>query len=97
MGMPYLVVVAPGRETQTVTLVHPFRVGRTPPNDLVLNDVRISRHHLRYEKKERGWEVSDDESTSGMFMNECRVNSPHLLADGDTIRIADVHLTFRLD
>jgi SARP family transcriptional regulator, regulator of embCAB operon len=95
--MPYLVVLVPGHEPRRVTLASPFHVGRTPPNDLVLNDVRVSRHHLRYEKTERGWEVSDDRSTSGMFMNDCRVISPHLLADGDTIQIADILLTFRLD
>mgnify|MGYP000087128455 CR=1 FL=1 len=95
--MPSLVVLRPGHEPQTVTLVSPYHVGRTPPNDLVLDDVRVSRHHLRYEKTERGWEVSDDRSTSGMFMDDCRVNSPHLLNDGDTIRIADILLTFRVE
>ena len=92
--MPHLIVAEPDHEPRVVALTEHFRVGRNSQNDLVLSDVRISRYHIRFEKTPRGWEVFDNGSTSGMYINGIRPGSPHLLSDGDAIQIGGILLTF---
>jgi len=96
--VPYLLVALDtSTQIHRVELRNPFRVGRHPENDLSLSDVRISRHHIRFEKTERGWEVFDDGSTSGFYVNDSRGGDSHLLVDGDVICIGGTLLTFRMD
>lgn len=92
--MPHLIIVEPDQENRSVALTEHFRVGRHAQNDLVLRDARISRRHIRFERTPYGWEVLDNGSTSGMYINEERCGTGRLLVDGDVIRIGPVQLTF---
>lgn len=92
--MPHLIVTEPDRETRTVTLAENFRVGRSPQNDLILADSRVSRQHVRIEHTARGWEVIDLGSSQGFFVNGQRGGASHVLADGDAIQIGGVVLRF---
>lgn len=92
--MPHLILVEPDRDPRPIILKDHFTIGRNSQNDLVVPDVRISRHHIRFDHSPRGWEVVDNGSTSGMYVNGLRGISPHLLTDGDVIQIGGVLLTF---
>ena len=96
--MAYVILTEPDLEPapqpRCIALTPGFRVGRTEPNDLVLPDVRISRKHVRFELTDQGWEVFDNGSTSGMYVNEERGGESRLLADGDVIRIGGARLEF---
>ena len=48
-------------------------VGRTPGNDLVLDDSRISRRHARIEVEGNGLRVVDLHSTNGTYLGDTRL------------------------
>lgn len=95
--MAFLVILEPEEEARTIHLKDHFRIGRRPDNDLAIDDVRMSRYHVRFEKTERGWALFDNGSTSGSFVNEERTNDGRLLVDGDLIRFGCVRSRFVAD
>jgi ABC-type multidrug transport system ATPase subunit len=71
-----------------------LRIGRTPDNDLVLDDLEVSRHHAELRKAPDGRHViADLGSHNGTFVNGRRITS-HLVTEDDIIGIG--HSTFRL-
>ena len=61
-------------------------VGRVLGNDIVLEDMTVSRLHATIEVKGRKLVVSDQESKNGTVVNGTRVRSTELY-DGDIVRI----------
>jgi hypothetical protein len=55
-----------------------IRIGRGIDNDLVLRDVRVSRHHASIDPSPHGWIVRDLQSTNGTFVNGRRVEEGEL-------------------
>jgi serine/threonine protein kinase/uncharacterized membrane protein len=77
-GIPFhgdLTVTFPGGRTQHVEMGDKgsLSIGRTPDNDLVLSDAKISRHHARIEVDGNGLRVTDLHSTNGTFLGETRL------------------------
>jgi len=68
------------------------RIGRTPDQDLVLEDASISRHHARLVW--RGGEVflEDLGSRHGSFINGVRVASPAPVKPGDELKLGPLVL-----
>jgi hypothetical protein len=60
-----------------------IRIGRGVDNDLVLRDVRVSRHHASIEPSPHGWIVRDLQSTNGTFVNGHRVDEHELDPDAE--------------
>jgi hypothetical protein len=71
-----------------------LKVGRGLDNDIVLEDSRVSRHHVQLRYKTRRFWVTDLGSTNGTFINGERI-SEAALRNGDTISLGGVELTFR--
>jgi adenylate cyclase len=71
-------------------------LGRTPANDVVLADERVSRRHavIHAQGEEEFWLV-DHGSRNGTYVNERRVLQPFRLRDGDRIRVGPFQMTFR--
>lgn len=44
-------------------------IGRSPDNDLVIPDIRVSRHHAVIVSTSEGWTVRDLHSTNGTFVD----------------------------
>lgn len=89
---------APSREGDGGAVVpvpgESLRIGRAPGNDLVLDDLMVSRHHAELRKKpDDSYEIVDLSSQNGTYVNGRRV-SAQPLTDSDTIGIG--HSTFRL-
>jgi len=71
-----------------------LRIGRTPDNDIVLEDLEVSRHHAELRKLPDGrYLIADVGSHNGTFVNGRRITS-RVLAEDDIIGIG--HSTFRL-
>jgi ABC-type multidrug transport system ATPase subunit len=74
--------------------VRNLRIGRAPDNDLVLDDLLVSRHHAELRKRaDGGYEIADLGSQNGTFVSGRRI-ATQLLTDSDTVGIG--HSLFRL-
>lgn len=62
-----------------------FTIGRSPDNDLVINDTDISRRHAVIENYGRAARISDCGSQNGTELNGEQVTAAHELSDGDRI------------
>jgi hypothetical protein len=70
-------------------------IGRDFSNEIVINDVEISRKHARLTAQTGGFVLDDMGSTNGTFVNGRRLLGPHLLRPGELISFGDkVSLSF---
>jgi len=74
-----------------------FTVGREEDNDLVLDRVNVSKHHLRFRRHEGRVEVVDLGSTNGTYVNGRRVSKPRPLRRSDRIYVGDYILMLEGD
>ena len=68
-------------------------IGRSHDNTVVIDDPRISRHHLEIRVVQESFVLFDLQSTGGTYINGQRVNQGLLYA-GDLISLAGVDLVF---
>ena len=71
----------------------PFAIGRTPGNDMVLEDKRVSRHHAVIAWEDGKYVVKDLGSQNGTLVNGLKVDST-ILKKGDTIFIGGNTILF---
>lgn len=98
-----LVVRFPGQAPANHPLLKSsMTIGRAGDNDLVLNYVTVSNHHLRVEQRGVAYTVTDVGSTNGTTLNgrPTAAYQPCPLASGDVLRIGDmqgnsISLTFQ--
>jgi len=68
-------------------------IGRTPDNDIVLDNRGVSRRHAQIEFGENQAVIIDNESLNGTFVNSRRV-SEEVLKESDAINIGKYTLVF---
>jgi pSer/pThr/pTyr-binding forkhead associated (FHA) protein len=74
-------------------------VGRTPNNDLVIDDGSVSRFHAWFgSSPDGGWSLSDAGSKNGTFISVKRLapRKPHPLEGGEKVRFGSVDAWFLL-
>ena len=71
-------------------------IGRRDDNDLIIDNLRVSRVHAQIRKMKVGFMLFDIDSTSGTKVNGHLIKQ-HQLTNGDVIEIADVPLIFSCD
>jgi len=70
-------------------------IGRLPACELALAwDPEVSRAHALLELVGGAWTVEDRGSSNGTLVNAVRINRPHLLHDGDVVRVGRTQLVF---
>ena len=62
-------------------------LGRAFDTDIRINDLTVSRHHVRITQTANGYLLEDLGSGNGTFLNERRVEAPTPMQDDDKIRI----------
>ncbi|HEU4929664.1 MAG TPA: FHA domain-containing protein, partial [Candidatus Krumholzibacteria bacterium] len=72
-----------------------LRIGRTPDNDIVIDNLAVSRLHALIEEEKGGYFLRDCDSLNGTEVNGNRI-SRRKLEDGDEISIAKHTILFRL-
>jgi pSer/pThr/pTyr-binding forkhead associated (FHA) protein len=72
-----------------------LRIGRTPDNDIVIDNLAVSRLHALIEEEKGGYFVRDCDSLNGTEVNGARVTR-RKLEDGDEITIAKHTIQFRV-
>ena len=68
-------------------------IGRSLENDLVIDDLRVSRTHAQLRAISGQYVIFDLKSTGGTFINGHRITQA-ILYPHDTISLGDVTLTF---
>jgi pSer/pThr/pTyr-binding forkhead associated (FHA) protein len=71
-----------------------FRIGRTPDNDVVIDNLAVSRIHAVIEEDKGKFYIRDCDSLNGTLVNRRRVGRS-LLHDGDDIQIGKHRLVFQ--
>jgi DNA-binding SARP family transcriptional activator len=69
------------------------RIGRSSDNDIVLPDVKVSRHHAVIIDNGTTFAITDLGSANGVRVGDQRINPSAELCDGDRIRIGDQEFT----
>lgn len=73
----------------------PCSIGRTPDNQVVLNDTKVSRHHaMLHAYGGLGCWLVDCGSRNGVYLNGRRLGEPVLLRSGDVVKICEHELRF---
>ncbi|MFW0783657.1 ATP-binding cassette domain-containing protein [Gordonia sp. CPCC 206044] len=91
-GAPHLQPMqhnADGGPATTLSRVH--TIGRTPDNDVVVDDMLVSRHHARITAAPTGLLLEDLGSVNGTFVNGHRIDTARL-SDGAVITIGNSDL-----
>lgn len=83
-----------GDEVLLVALDRPvLHLGRSPSNDIVLDDATVSRRHAVIAQQDGRTVLLDDRSAHGVLVNGVRVGRA-VLADGDSIHLGSVAMRF---
>ena len=89
---PRLTITLPasfGNKTVEV-LGRRFSIGRTPENDLPIEDSSLSRRHAIVEEVDGRYLISDCGSSNGTFLNGSRIDTETELADWDVLTLGGV-------
>ena len=78
-------------KTRIVQEKNVISLGRTKDNDLVINNIKVSRKHARLEKKGDEWFIEDLDSSNGTFINGKRIKR-ECVTSNDVITIGGVPL-----
>lgn len=72
-------------------------LGREDSNSIVIADVEVSRKHCRIYYEGGVFMIEDLGSTNGTAINGARISHPHLLKQGDILKLGDnVTLEFQM-
>ena len=74
----------------------PLAIGRTPENDIVIDNLSVSRQHARIEVGAEGPVIRDHSSTNGLMIDGRSVNEA-LIESGMTIQIGKHILSFEAE
>lgn len=77
--------------SRTVLSKGQITVGRTPDNDLVLQNKHVSRHHLTIERDGEGYRL-EDKSSNGILLDGQKVPRSASLPDRCTLEIYPFHI-----
>jgi hypothetical protein len=70
-------------------------VGRHPDSDIFLDDVTVSRRHVRIDHDAQGYLMNDVGSLNGTYVNRTRVDEARL-RHGDEVQVGRYRLSFVL-
>ncbi|MDQ7988736.1 MAG: EAL domain-containing protein [Candidatus Dactylopiibacterium sp.] len=85
-----------GARVSSVISPLPFRVGREPDSELVIDAPGVSRRHAVLTRDISGLlKLSDLNSTNGCFVNRARIEGARLLHDGDLLHFAGAEFRLR--
>lgn len=93
--MAHLTLVVQGREVRKFVLNSSVTtIGRAQDNDIVINNLALSRRHAEVSCRNGRFSVSDLGSQNGVFVNSERIRAAKTLSDSDTITLGTYHFVF---
>ncbi|WP_162907904.1 ATP-binding cassette domain-containing protein [Allorhizocola rhizosphaerae] len=91
---PSAAVAASGQTPYTAPDGAPIRIGRDPRNTVVLVDLQVSRFHAEVRQTGDTYQVVDQGSRNGTYLNGRLVQKPTVIHAGDVISIGRHELLF---
>lgn len=93
--MDFLTVITPeGTSTRRDLDGETLRIGRASGNDLVLQDLNVSRNHASVVRRTEGVYIVDAGGKNGTYVNDQRITDPVRLGAGDRVRLGSTVLVF---
>jgi hypothetical protein len=71
-------------------------VGRTPDNDICINNPAVSRRHCVISVAEGGYTIADLKSGNGTYVNDDKLTDQRPLVEGDRVKIGPTTFVFHL-
>ena len=97
-SVAFLTLVVQGREVRRFELsATTTSIGRSQENDIVINNLALSRRHAEVLLRRGRYEVQDLGSQNGVYVNNSRIRSPQPLNHSDTITLGTYHFVFNAD
>ncbi len=87
-------VAGPEPGTRYILTQGTTTIGRSLSNEISIDDTRISRHHLKIQRRPGGAVIEDLGSTNQTWVNDEPLTGARRLQSGDIIQLADA-VTFR--
>lgn len=95
LTVAHLTLVVQGREVRKFVLNPTVTtIGRAQDNDIVINNLALSRRHAEVHFRGGRFEVEDLGSQNGVFVNNDRIRGPQALSHEDTITLGTYHFVF---
>lgn len=90
----HLVLVRSDTDERITLTGDRLTLGRSRDRDITVDDNRVSRSHLRFERRPKGWVVVDEGSANGTLVrNEAvEAHQPVALRPGDVVSVGPVEL-----
>ncbi len=93
-GLLQFAPMGPGRSMRYIALTGTeVTIGRSETCDIHVEDSEASRLHARVSRSKRYWELIDNDSTNGVYLNGKRITE-YPLAGGEVIRIGSTFYRF---
>jgi hypothetical protein len=89
-----LAVLENGKVIQTVVLDHNVYIGRSPSNDVVLKEPKVSRKHAEIQNINGKYVLLDLESSNGTFVGGKKI-AEYILQPNDEILIGNTKMVFK--
>ncbi|GHT62724.1 hypothetical protein AGMMS50239_16840 [Bacteroidia bacterium] len=70
-------------------------IGRDIDNDVVINDSKVSRHHLQIVCESAAFRIVDLDSSNGTFVNDRQIHGESPLMTDDSVRIGNTILPWQ--
>ncbi len=85
-GSPRIILLQPGKRVM---------LGREEGNDVVLDDMDVSRRHAEvFPAPNGGVYIRDNNSSNGVFINKSKIDKPYRLSHGDRIKLGNTLILF---
>lgn len=68
--------------------------GRHPDSDIFLDDITVSRHHVRFNRTGDGMVVADVGSLNGTYVNRTLIDGEVTLKPGDEVQIGKFRMVY---
>ena len=96
MAHTYFVMRVPGEPDRVLVWdTRTLSIGRSPENDLVVEDDEVSRKHALLKNERGAMEVGDYRTGNGTFVNGKRVQQTARIQSGDIITLGKLQLELR--
>ncbi len=96
MAHTYFVIKEPGEPDRVLVWdTRTLSIGRSPENDLVVEDEEVSRKHALLKNERGAMEIGDYRTGNGTFVNGERVQQTARIKSGDVIALGKLQLELR--